>query len=243
MGDDGFAALLAANRRRSVGIRGASLVPILLLAVCIGLIANALVGILVLVLAAAAGEWIYRSAGSSTPVLRALGADAADPDEHARLHNVVEGLCAAAGLQKPSLHVVADAAPNAMAVGRDARRAALVVTTGLLAKLDRMELEGVIAHELSHVKSGDIELSTVTANTVGRFAPGLAARLAPSRRELLADLNSVALTRYPPGLAAALEKLRNDPARVTAGGRAVAHLWIETPDPPLEERIAALREL
>ncbi len=180
---------------------------------------------------------------SGRRVLAQLGAHPADPATFARLHNVVEGLCVAAGLPKPGVYVVEDPAPNALAVGRDPQHAVLVVTTGLVDKLDRMELEGVVAHELSHIKSGDMQVSTIAANFLGALAPGLAARLAPPRRELLADVNGVALTRYPPGLAAALQKLHDDPARPTAGGRAVAHLWIETPEPPLEERIAALLEL
>jgi heat shock protein HtpX len=244
MGEDGFAGLVAANRRRSVAITGALVSPLLVVMVVVSLFTGPRwVALLDLVAVAALFVFVLRWARSPAGVLRSLGALPASSAAHARLHNVVEGLCAAAGLPKPELFIVGDEAPNALAAGGDPRTAVLVVTTGLLEKLDRMELEGVIAHELSHVKSGDIEVSTITANTVGRIAPGLATRLAPRRRELLADLNSVSLTRYPPGLAAALEKLRLDPARPTAGGRAVAHLWIETPESPLEERIAALLEL
>lgn len=243
MGADDFAALAAANRRRSVAILSTLASPFLLATVLVGLFAPLFVWLGVVLVVAAGFALAYPRLRSPEPVLRALGARLADAQAHARLHNLVDGLCPAAGLTKPALYFVEDAAPNALTAGWDAKSAVLVVTTGLLDKLDRMELEGVVAHELSHIRSGDIEVATLTANLLGRLAPDLAARLAPPRRELLADVNSVALTRYPPGLAAALEKLRSDPARPTAGGRAVAHLWIETPEPPLEERIAALREL
>jgi len=232
----------------------------------------------------------------------------ASPENYARLHNLVEGLCIAAGLPKPRIYVIDDPAPNAFATGRNPKHAAIAVTTGLLEKMNRIELEGVLAHELSHVKNYDILSSTLAVTFVGvitlmadfalRFmwwggprqsdhdndnsggagifvavfgfallilAP-LVARVMQSavsrRREALADFSGVQLTRYPPGLLAALEKLRDDNTVVHSGSRATAHLWIEsplarTPDqgrlawlnrlfdthPPLEERIQALKEL
>ncbi len=232
----------------------------------------------------------------------------ADPVEQARLHNLVEGLCIAGGLPKPRVYVINDPAPNAFATGRNPRHAAVAVTTGLLEKMNRVELEGVLAHELSHVKNYDILVSTLAVTLVGvivlisdfalRFlwwggprsrdrerddgggpqaifaivgiallllAP-LAARLmqfaVSRRREALADISGVAMTRYPPGLIAALEKLKDDTTVVQSSSRATAHLWIESPlartkeegrlsrlnrlfdtHPPLEERIHALKEL
>ncbi len=230
------------------------------------------------------------------------------PDTYPRLHNLVEGLCIAAGLPKPRVYVVEDAAPNAFATGRNPRHAAVAVTTGLLDKLNRIELEGVLAHELSHIKNYDVAVSTIAVTLVGVVAlladfslrflwwggprhrddtsaggPGAAAilsvfgflllLLAPlaaramqfavsRRREALADFSGVALTRYPPGLIAALEKLQDDTTVVHSSSRATAHLWIESPlartqeegrlawlnrlfdtHPPLEERIQALKEL
>jgi heat shock protein HtpX len=231
----------------------------------------------------------------------------ADPVAHARLHNLVEGLCIAGGLPKPRVYVIEDPAPNAFATGRDPRHAAVAVTTGLLDRLDRVELEGVLAHELSHIKNHDILVSTLAVTLVGVVAlladvslrylwwggprhrddrseggggpkvvlaalgfvlllvAPLVARVmqaAVSRqREALADVAGVALTRYPPGLISALEKLRDDTTVVHSGSRATAHLWIESPidrsgegrhawlnrrfdtHPPLDERIEALREL
>ncbi len=232
----------------------------------------------------------------------------AEAPQYARYHNLVEGLCIAAGLPKPRLYVIEDPAPNAFATGRNPRHAAIAVTTGLLEKLNRVELEGVLAHELSHVKNYDILVSTLAVTMVGviallsdftlRFlwwggprhrddhggrsggagavlsligfallliAP-LVARLmqfaVSRRREALADVTGVSLTRYPPGLIAALEKLRDDTTVVHSSSRATAHLWIESPlarrpeegrlawlnrlfdtHPPLEERIQALKEL
>lgn len=233
----------------------------------------------------------------------------ADPTTYARLHNLVEGLCIAAGLPKPRIYVIDDDAPNAFATGRNPRHAAVAVTTGLMDKLTRIELEGVLAHELSHIKNYDILVSTLAVTLVGVIAVvtdfslrflwwggprhrddtrgggggGPAAALAvvglvllavapliakvmqatiSRRREALADVSGVALTRYPPGLISALEKLKDDTTVVHSSSRATAHLWMESPlartpeegrlsrlnrlfdtHPPLEERIQALKEL
>ncbi|MEY2402816.1 MAG: heat shock protein HtpX [Acidimicrobiaceae bacterium] len=244
---------------------------------------------------------------SDAVALRMSRARPADPVEFARLHNIVEGLCIAAGLPKPRVFIVDDDAPNAFATGRDPKHAAIAVTTGLLDKMNRVELEGVLAHELSHIKNYDILVSTIAVTLVGfiaimsdigirtlwwgggrsrddnRDGGGAGALLAIAgfallilapliaqlmqfavsrRRESLADISGVELTRYPPGLIAALEKLRDDQTVVHSHSRATAHLWIEQPmptspeegklsrlnrlfdtHPPLDERIAALREL
>lgn len=229
----------------------------------------------------------------------------ADPQEYQRLHNLVEGLCIAAGLPKPKVYVVDDPAPNAFATGRNPKHAAIAVTSGLLEKMNRVELEGVIAHELSHVRNYDILVSTLAVTLVGAiallanigirmmwwnggrvrregdreggnplaivglvlliFAPliGRIMQAAVSRRrETLADVSACQLTRYPPGLISALEKLRDDTTVTHSATTATAHMWIEQPmsgvgdsgkfgslnrlfdtHPPLEERIALLREL
>jgi heat shock protein HtpX len=229
----------------------------------------------------------------------------ADPQQYQRLHNLVEGLCIAGGLPKPRVFIVEDPAPNAFATGRNPKHAAIAVTTGLLEKLNRVELEGVIAHELSHVRNYDILVSTLAVTLVGSVAllssigmrmmwwnGGRERRegdrdggnplallglvfliLAPiiakvmqaavsRRRETLADVSACQMTRYPPGLISALEKLRDDTTVTHSATTATAHLWIEQPmsgvgdagkfgrlnhmfdtHPPLEERIALLREL
>ena len=239
----------AANRRRAslllAAIGGALFVVLWLVLAVAGL---PLVGILAAA-AIAGGVVALLLVHADEHALARCGAAPADPLVHARFHNVVEGLCVAAGLPKPSLHVVLDEeAPNALALGREPRTAALVVTSGLLEKLTRIELEGVVAHELTHIKGADSLVSTIAIATVGRVAPGLVAKAAGGSHETLADVTGVALTRYPPGLISALEKLRDDPSVLRSSDRAIAHLWIEAPVadptcPPLEERIQALREL
>jgi heat shock protein HtpX len=179
------------------------------------------------------------------------------PDEEPRYHNLVEGLCVSAGLPKPELYVNDDDAPNSFATGRNPYHAAVVVTTGLLAKLSRMELEGVLAHELAHIRSHDTLVTSLGTALValplmpaGPLAGRLLSALVGRGRERDADLSGVRLTRYPPGLAAALEKLRGAKAGDIAASRATAHLWISSPldgdgqtGPRLEERIAALRDM
>jgi Zn-dependent protease with chaperone function len=153
--------------------------------------------------------------------------------------------------------VVDDDAPNAFAVGSSPRSAAVVVTTGLLARLRRVELEAVLAHELSHVKEGSTALRTVAVPLVGLPATVLPSGLAGRLRrwvvddaEATADLAAIAVTRYPPGLAGALEVVAAGGGQV-ATPPAVAHLWLAPPlgaFPPspgegLPERVAFLREL
>ena len=107
---------------------------------------------------------------SDKVALAASRAKPADETEYRRYHNLVEGLCIAAGLPKPRLYVVDDPAPNAFATGRNPKHAALAVTTGLLEKMNRVELEGVLAHELTHVKNYDILVTTVAVTAVGTIA-------------------------------------------------------------------------
>ncbi|MGH9009383.1 MAG: M48 family metalloprotease [Acidimicrobiia bacterium] len=178
------------------------------------------------------------------------------PDDEPRYHNIVEGLCVSAGLPKPELYVIDDDAPNSFATGRNPNHAAIVVTTGLLQKLSRMELEGVLAHELSHIRSHDTLVTGLGTALValplmpaGSLSTRLLGTLVGRGRERDADISGVRLTRYPPGLAAALEKLRRDQAAGVAASRATAHLWISSPLDTdggagrLDERIAALRDM
>lgn len=226
------------------------------------------------------------------------------PEEQPRLHNLVEGLCIAGGIPKPRVYIVNDPAPNAFATGRDPAHASIAVTSGLLEKMNRVELEGVVAHELSHVKNRDTLLMAIVATLVGVLVlladwtlraffwgvggrrrgndggsaaavfviVGMAAaifmpimaqimQLAVSRRrEFYADVSGVQMTRYPPGLISALQKLKEDKTVVRTAVRATGHLWIESPlqrgpgfmgglnrlfdtHPPLDERIKVLREM
>src|SRR3954464_15976725 len=124
----------------------------------------------------------------------------ADPTQHARLHNLIEGLCIAAPLPKPRRDVIDSLGPNAFATGRNPRHAAIAVTTGLLDKMNRLHRQGVLAHELSHVKNYDVLLSSLAALLVGLpsvvltpvFAPVLQLTVS-RRREWLADVSGAAM--------------------------------------------------
>lgn len=218
----------------------------------------------------------------------------ADEKEYMELHRIVENLAITAGLPKPRLYIIPDMAPNAFATGRDKEHAAVAVTVGLLQILDRSELEGVIAHELSHIGNRDILLQSVVVVLVGflsllshmftrslifrgggdddRKGGGILAivgiallilspiiaqliQLAISRkREFLADASGALLTRYPEGLASALQKISNAGMVMKTANDATAHLYISNPfgpalnglhklfmtHPPVEERVAAL---
>ena len=303
---------VTSNKRRSwVLIAGFVLFVALVAAGFAYLVGGGPIGIVIALLIA--GGTAFASYWKSDAVaLRMSRARPAPVEEYARYHNIVEGLCIASGLPKPRLYIVDDPAPNAFATGRNPRNAAVAVTTGLLEKMNRIELEGVLAHELSHVKNYDILVSTLAVTMVGVVAlladlgvrmlwwgmgrsshrdfdddhggnsgplallsivgfallvlsPVIAQvmqRAVSRRRETLADMSGVEMTRYPPGLISALEKLRDDSTVVQSTSHATAHLWIEQPaaqtepegrmstinrmfdtHPPIEERIALLREL
>jgi heat shock protein HtpX len=232
-------------------------------------------------------------------VLAVSKAKPVDEKGNPYLANVVEGLAIAAGIPKPKAYIIEDSAPNAFAAGRNPENAAIVVTTGLLDKLDRLELEGVIGHEMSHIKNYDIRYATLVVIFVGTIvlisdwmgrsffygrgrrdsrggqiggviilvalvlailSPLIAklVQLAISRqREYLADANGALLTRYPEGLASALEKIAKDTEPLEVANKATAHLYIVNPlldhggrlnelfstHPPTEERIKRLRSM
>ncbi len=212
------------------------------------------------------------------------------------LYNVVENLSIAAGLPMPRLYIINEPQLNAFATGRNPKNSAVAVTTGALAKLNRTELEGVLAHELSHIGNRDILVSTIAVVLSGVIAmvadiflrmlfwssnerrggpavliaaiaaailapfAAMLLRLAVSRkREFLADASGALLTRYPEGLASALEKISNDSNLMRSASDATAHLYISNPfkgkeraswfvklfltHPPIEERIKILRGL
>lgn len=300
---------VAQNKRRSVYL----IIGFVLLVVAVGWALSLLLegGPVFIVVAAvvAAGSAFLSYWKSDAVALAVSRARPASEEEYPRLHNLVEGLCIAGGLPKPRIYVVHDPSPNAFATGRNPKNAAIAVTTGLLERMNRVELEGVVAHELSHIKNYDILVSTLAVTMVGIIAIAadlgvrflwfgmgrsrnnrgdsgsrgplallallgfallilspLIARVLQAtvsrRRETLADVSAVELTRYPPGLISALEKLRDDYTVVGSTSHATAHLWIEQPQamhedegrisrlnrlfdthPPLDERIALLREL
>jgi heat shock protein HtpX len=266
---------------------GSTIVGVVLAFVCLLLLPPPLAVIVGVVAAGSVAALVWW--GSAPLALRLLGAHPADPASYARLFNLVEGLGANAGVPQPAVFVVADPGLNALTMGRSPRHAILVVTSGLLEQLSRIELEAVLAHELSHIRSDDILSATVAVGMFGllgrpaRAAAGtgagaaLACLLLPvsalaglglqlsvdPHREQIADSSGVHLTRYPPALVLALEKMQRLGTFVGAGSgsTATAHLWLgvalppppsarlawltrlfET-HPPLDERIEALREL
>lgn len=243
----------------------------------------------------------YYSASSVT--LSVSGAHEVTKEEEPELFRTVENLCIGAGLPMPKVYVIEDGSPNAFATGRDPKHASVAVTRGLLQKLDNLELEGVIAHELSHIGNYDIRVMTIVVVLVGLaalmadfmlrltfFGAGrrtsnrgkgggggfalvyvialagailtpIAAQLirfsVSRQREYLADSSGALLTRYPEGLARALEKIAADPDPLESANKATAHLYINNPlrehksflnnlfttHPPIEERIKLLRAM
>lgn len=222
--------------------------------------------------------------------------------DNPELYNVVENLCITAGLPVPKIYIIPEMQPNAFATGRDKNHAVVAVTQGLLSRLDKTELQGVLAHELSHIGNKDMLLSTIVAVLAGVVAitanfflrisfwgggrrgnrdndqiAGIlmvlgivAAILAPiaatlvqlaisRKREYLADADGVLLTRYPEGLASALEKISADPTPMRITNDATSSLFIDSPykgrqktswfvklfstHPPIEDRIKILRSM
>jgi len=233
-------------------------------------------------------------------VLAMAKAKLIEKKDNPELYRLVENLSITAGLPLPKIYIIKEAQPNAFATGRDPKHAVVAVTRGLLERLERAELEGVIAHELAHIGNKDMLLSTIIVVLVGvvvlmtdfffriSFWGGFGGRgrrggggimilialalaiLAPlfatliklaisRKREFLADASGALLTRYPEGLARALEKISQDPRPLKVANDATAHLYFANPfrgkektswlhrlfttHPPVEDRIKALRGL
>ncbi len=231
-------------------------------------------------------------------VLKISRAQPIKEEDNRELYHIVENLSITAGLPMPRIYLINEPALNAFATGRNPEHAVVAVTNGLLEKLSKSELEGVLAHELSHIGNRDILLSTVAVVLVGfvallsdfflrsMFWKGLGGRddrdrgqvgaimmiigiamaiLSPiaviliqlaisRRREFLADTDGALLTRYPEGLASALQKISRDLTLLKVANKATNHLWIAAPSksriagwfathPPVEERIKRLREM
>ena len=298
---------IASNRRKSVVLVLGAIVLLGAVGYAIGLLTQQgpawLIFGLGLAVALSAGSYFY----GDRIVLASTRAREVTPEQEPRLHNIVEGLAIAAGIPKPRVYVVPEEAPNAYATGRDPEHSSIAVTQGLLDAMNRVELEGVVAHEMSHILDRDMLVGTIVATLVGAivlmseffmramwwggiggrrgndrgggpveailFAVGFVliilapifgqiVRFAMSRqREYLADAQGAMLTRYPPGLAAALKKISaasSIPMR--SANNATAHLWLNQPSrvqgermgslerlfsthPPIEDRIRRLEEM
>ncbi len=239
--------------------------------------------------------------GDKVALLTAGAQGPLQKDDNPYVYRLVENLCIAAGLPMPKIYIIPDSFPNAFATGRDPKHASIALTQGLIDRLENEELEGVIAHELSHIKNYDIRLMTIVIILVGilalignwfirfRFLGSSRSRnknngqiqgflliiglifviispvvakliqLAISRkREFLADASAALLTRYPEGLASALEKISAYKNPMRHANNATAHLYIASPfgerakrglaklfstHPPIEERIRQLRAM
>ena len=237
--------------------------------------------------------------GGAGMILAMSRAKRIEKKDHSQLFNVIDELAISAGVPMPAIYIIDDTAPNAFATGRDPEHASVAITTGLLSKLSRDELQGVMAHELSHVQNRDILFSMMVGIMVGSIvlisdffvrsviwggrgrkkggskgsgpliliglllailAPFFAKmlQLAVSRqREYLADASAALITRYPEGLASALEKIAGDKEVLEVANRATQHLYIVNPikpfekrakslfstHPPIEERVARLRAM
>jgi heat shock protein HtpX len=248
----------------------------------------------------AAGGIVYSLTAGAGLVLRVSGAVPADPAEYRQLHDLVESLAIGEGIPKPAVYVIDDPSPNAFATGVSPDKAAITFTTGLLSIMNREELEGVAAHEMSHIKNHDIRLLLVVGTMIGMAALlasilwrsaffssmgrgggrgnqlvivlfvagallavvglifGPLIRLALSRRrESLADVSGVELTRNPVGLLGALKKLQQNDTPFKKMNHSTAAMCIDDPlqhhdawyhhlydtHPPIEERIAALEKI
>src|SRR5580704_8692718 len=311
---------IASNKRRSIIFVGLFFVIWLAIGAILGLLIRALthpsartalgsvqptnsgwtpvvVGIVIGGLLAIAGVLYSLTAGAKL-VLRTSGAVPADGAKYEQLHNLVGALAIGEGIPKPSVFVIDDPSPNAFATGVSPDKAAITYTTGLLAIMNREELEGVTSHEMSHIKNHDIRLLLVVTTMIGLaallasilwrsaffagggrgrgnqlviiiFAAGLLLaivgfifgpliRLALSRRrESLADVSGVELTRNPAGLLSALKKLQQNDKPFKKMNHATASMCIDDPlqhhekwyhrlydtHPPIEERIAALEKI
>ena len=175
------------------------------------------------------------------------------------LENVLEGLCVSHGIPTPDIRVIHSDSINALAAARTPAHSAIVITTGAVEQLERIELEGLLAHHLCRIRRGDAAFETLAGvllawplGAVGWLRRLVMGRVLPAGRSLEADFEAVSLTRYPPGLLSALMTLSAQTSQVPSPTVAALHMWIDEPDwgtddtirhPRLESRIAALNEL
>ncbi|MHB8505501.1 MAG: M48 family metalloprotease [Acidimicrobiales bacterium] len=227
-------------------LASAALLPALVAGLVAGFAGGPIAGPVVFVaVASAVVAWVWHR--SARPAAIGLAGRRADPRRDARLVNIVEALCASAGIRMPDLRVVDAEGLNLAAGGRDPARAALVATSGLVDRLGRVELEGILACGVMAIRRGAVVGPSIAAVT------GISVNVAVGAgRDILIDGAAVRLTRYPPGLRSALDGLAQRGTRVPGVPRRAAHLWLADPLPGahlppyrrlLPERIDALSEL
>ena len=293
---------VASNRRRTFLLMIAFFLVVATACVALGFLAGLPPGLtpIIIVFVLLFAAFAYFS--SDSVALAVSGAKLVTVESEPELFRIAENLCIGSGLPMPKVYVIEDGAMNAFATGRDPQHASIAVTRGLMNKLDRRELEGVMAHELSHIGNRDTLLMTTVVVLVGSlalmadlalrltaFGAGgrrtfkgkdnqlgiilviaavVAAILAPiaarlisfaisRQREYLADASGALLTRYPDGLANALDKIRGDTDPLDTATKATEHLYFVNPltdykstlnnffstHPPIEERIRLLRAM
>ncbi|MBI1908474.1 M48 family metallopeptidase [Candidatus Uhrbacteria bacterium] len=293
---------ITANKRRTFLLIGAFVLIVLLIGYAYDAMlgGGAGAGGVVFAIIVSCGMALLSYYGGDRIALWTSGARAIEKRDQPYLYRIVENLAITAGLQTPKVYIIQDPAVNAFATGRDPAHASVAVTTGAIERLANEELEGVIAHELSHIKNYDIRVMTIVIVLVGTIAllsdwllrmrwyggshredrgsnqativllvVGLAlAIVAPliaeliklavsRRREYLADASGALLTRYPEGLARALEKIAAANQPMLRANTATAHLFLSNPfgsrrrrfmhlfstHPPVEDRVRILRSM
>jgi heat shock protein HtpX len=282
---------IAANKRKTVFLIAGFLVLITTLAYFAGVY----YGDFTITIGVLIGSFVYALFsyfGSARAALAFNGAKEIQKQDNPRLWRIIENLAITEGLPMPKVYVMEDPALNAFATGRDPKHSSVAITTGLLSTLDDSELQGVMAHELAHVKNYDIRVSIVVFGLVSvvsiladiflrmslfggkreereggnimLFLGLIAMILAPivaaliqsaisRKREYLADATGALTTRYPEGLASALEKIKVGGSATSRQNTSTAHLFFANPmkgksmmslfstHPPIDERIAKLR--
>ncbi len=290
------------NRRRTFLLLVGFFVVVAGAATAIGILLGLPVGLSPVVIFVVLAFAAFSYFGSDQVTLSIANAHQVTKEQEPQLYRTVENLCIGAGLPMPKVYVIEDGAMNAFATGRDPDHASVAISRGLLEKLEKLELEGVIAHELSHIGNRDTLLMTTVVVLIGVLAViadlafratwygagsrrsyrgknnkgaavlivialiaaiagpivGRLIAMAISRqREYLADASGALLTRYPEGLASALEKIRGDPDPLDSATKGTAHLYFVNPlaahggmlnslystHPPVDERIQLLRAM
>ena len=293
---------IEANRRRTFVLMTLFFILVAGVGTALGIVLGLPVGLSPIIIVLILGFTVFAYYGSSSVALSVSGAHEVSETEERELYRIVENLCIGSGLPKPMVYVIEDQSMNAFATGRDPDHASIAVTRGLMNRLERRELEGVLAHELSHIGNRDTLVMTVVVVLIGLLAlladiglrmtlwgaggrrsysdknskgqgiivivalvfiilSPIIARLigmAVSRqREYLADASGALLTRYPEGLASALEKISGDTDPLDQATKATEHLYFVSPlyahqsamnsffatHPPIEERIRLLRAM